>query len=149
MPRFKQKELNGYTLRSGFEYRVGTLLNELDIPWTYEEYSYEYETTVTNGTCRDCGGSNVGRIRLYTPDFFLWGGSTILEVKGRFTGSNRRTLADLRRYQPDINLQLVFQSDNVYSKRTGRRYSDWATQYGYKSHVGLNELRGWLLDDKN
>lgn len=141
MSRFKQRELNGYTLRSDFEYRVGLILNELNIPWTYEEYSYEYESTVTNGVCSECNGTSVVQRRYYTPDFFLWGGRVILEVKGRFTGANRRTLRDLRKHQPDLDLRLVFQSNNVYSKRTKRRYSDWAEQYGFEYYTGLKDFR--------
>ena len=147
MSRFKQKKLNGYTLRSGFEYRVGEILNELNIPWTYEEWSYGYESTVGSGTCRDCGGHNVVQERFYTPDFFLWGARVVLEVKGRFTGTNRRTLRDLRRFSPDIDLRLVFQSDNVYSKSTGRRYSDWAEQYKYPYYVGLQALKEGLRNE--
>jgi hypothetical protein len=147
MSRFQQKELNGYTLRSGFEYRVGLLLNELEIPWTYEEYSYEYETTVRGGTCRSCGGNDIGQTRFYTPDFFLWGASVILEVKGRFTGANRQTLRDVRRYQQDLDVRLVFQSNNVYSKSTKRRYSDWAEQYGFGYYTGLVDFRRGMLDE--
>lgn len=147
MSRFKSKELNGYTLRSGFEYKVGLVLNELEIPWTYEEWSYEYESTVASGTCKDCGGHNIVRSRFYTPDFFLWGGRIILEVKGRFTGTNRRTLKDVRRFQPDLDLRLVFQSNNVYSKSTGRRYSDWAEQYNFRYYTGLQQFRRGLLDE--
>ena len=147
MPRFKAREYQGYTLRSGFEYQVAKILTELKIPWTYEEYSYEYETTVRGGTCRSCGGNDIGQIRYYTPDFFLFGGSVVLEVKGRFTGANRTTMRDVRRYQPDLDVRFVFQADRVYAKPTGRRYSDWATQYGFGYYVGLNDFRRGMLDE--
>ena len=156
--RFKSRELNGFTLRSGFEYQVGLILNELEIPWTYETYSYEYRTTVVGGTCPGCGSNRVEQQRFYTPDFFLWGDRIILEVKGRFTGTNRTTLRNLRQWQPSLDLRLVFQANNVYSKssvkrdeegrRIKRRYKDWATQFGYTAYTGLKQFREAMRDDK-
>lgn len=117
--RWKQ-EHNGLTLRSGFEKRVATFLDENKVKYEYETIKLPFVEPATN--------------RTYRPDFILPNGIYI-ECKGRFTPDDRRKIALIIEQYPDLDLRLVFMRNNTLSKNSRTTYTDWCDARGIKSHV--------------
>ena len=123
-----------YTLRSGFEKRVATHLDAKDIPYTYETERIEYTIPETK--------------HKYVPDFTLANGIRI-EVKGNFDAKARQKMAYVIEQNPDIDIRMVFMSDNKISKSSKTRYSDWCTKRGLAFVVSPDGTlpEEWLIDN--
>jgi len=111
MARTKWKRVHeSYTLRSGFEKRVATHLDSKNISYKYEDEKIEYTIPETK--------------HKYIPDFTLSNGIRI-EVKGNFDAKSRQKMAYVTEQNPDLDVRMVFMSDNKISKSSKTRYSDW------------------------
>lgn len=135
MARGKKIQHNGFTFKSGLEYRTALQLEEAGVEYDYECEEWEYFTKVRNGVCEDCSGTHVGQRRWYTPDFFLSNG-IVIEAKGHFTSGNRTTLKAIRDFHPSVDLRIVFMANNRISKNSDTTYVDWAEKAGFKCAVG-------------
>ena len=126
--------------RSGYEDRIEKQLKEAKVKYEYEPDTIEFRRTVSSGECPDCGSHKVVQRRRYTPDFKLTVGKQTfyIETKGRLTGTNASNLQAIKKQHPDLDLRLLFQSDNlrVRGKPASGRYSDWAKKYGFPFAVG-------------
>ena len=123
--------------RSKFEERVGEQLDEANMPYTYETWSYEYDEPLRKNLarCADCGSRTLLRTGWYTPDFFLDNG-VIIESKGRFTAADRRKMAAIKEHHPDVDIKMLFMRDNKIHKRSQTKYSDWCEANGYDYSIG-------------
>lgn len=50
--------------------------------------------------------------------------------------SERKKLLDVKSANPDLDLRLVFMRDNKITKRSKKRYSDWAEENGFPWAIG-------------
>lgn len=71
---------------------------------------------------------------IYTPDFQVDGTDVIIETKGYFRPKDMRIMRAVKECNPDLDIRMLFQANNKYSKRM--RYSDWAERYGFKYAIG-------------
>ena len=131
---FKQRGV-----RSGFEDRIREKLNAISgIRFEYEDRKYKYITLPKSHT--------------YTPDFtfytvdgkFLYA----VEAKGLFDATNRQKLLDVRRCNPELDLRLLFQRDQVIRKGSKTRYSDWAIKNKFLFHIGEELPMSWIKEIK-
>jgi hypothetical protein len=133
--------------RSLYEEKIATWLEENDVGYKYEAYSYEYTGPVrrNRSRCKDCGSKELIYEGWYTPDFFVESG-IIIEAKGRFTAADRRKIKAVRADVPELKDKLVmmFMTDNKLNKSATKRYSDWAEAEGIDYVVGTIPKKEWL-----
>lgn len=99
----------GRKLKSGLEVRVSEALGRT---WAYEARKLPYTLSNT-----------------YTPDFSK--GLVSLEVKGRFTGTDRRKMLAVKVAHPDLDIRLILMRDNPLYKGAKSRYSDWCKKHEF------------------
>ena len=131
-------------MRSKFERTIGKYLKQNNVPFRYEEYSFEYEEPLrkNKARCADCGSTKLLRQGWYTPDFFLDNGY-IIETKGRFTAADRRKMKAVKDAHPNEKIVMLFMRDNKIHKNSTTHYSDWCMDNGFEYAVGL-PLEEWL-----
>lgn len=136
MGRAKWKtEHKGLTLRSGFEKRVASFLDDKKIKYSYEEDKISYTEPATN--------------RTYRPDFKLPNGIYI-ECKGRFTPADRRKMALIVEQHPELDIRMVFMRDNPLNKNSKTTYTAWCAARGIKAVVDSTGVipREWLKPNR-
>ena len=100
-------------MRSGLEIQVAELLEQMNIPYTYESDKVDYVIEAR-----------------YIPDFKV--GDLYLETKGYFKAADRRKMLAVKRCNPDLDIRLVFQAPfNKISKRSKTTYAMWAERHGF------------------
>lgn len=124
MSRTKWKKKHGkLTLRSGFEKKTATFLDNLGLEYEYETEKLHYTEPATR--------------RTYTPDFILANG-ILVECKGAFTAPQRKKMAAVVEQNPDKDIRMLFMRNNAISKSSKTRYSDWCEKRNIKYHVSAN-----------
>lgn len=113
---------SGIRVRSKFEKRVADSLSDRGVRYLYEKTKISYVEPAVE--------------RTYTPDFQLRGRDWWLECKGVLTYIERKKLLDIRASNPDKEIRLLFQRDNVIYRGSKTRYTDWAKANGFKCAVG-------------
>ena len=108
----RQAKAAGY--RSGFEHRVAEDLVSKKAKFDYESEKYSYE---------------VHEARTYTPDFVFK--NFVVECKGRLTAADRKKLLLVKKYNPDLDIRLLFQLNNKIARNSRTRYADWAEKHGF------------------
>lgn len=100
--------------RSGFEHEFA---DGLDVPYQYETEKLPYPVTLT---------------KHYLPDFILVkkdGTKMYLELKGRFTASDRVKMKRIRKCYPMLDIRMIFQmGTNRITKVSKTTYMDWCRQ---------------------
>jgi 3-deoxy-D-manno-octulosonic acid (KDO) 8-phosphate synthase len=100
--------------RSRFEASVASFLTERGATFSYESLRLDY--------VRKCK---------YTPDFVLPNG-VIIEVKGRWLGSDRTKHLRVRETNPDVDIRFCFQNAyNKLNKNSTTSYADWCDKHGF------------------
>lgn len=122
----------GIKVKSKLEKRVADDLTERGIKYLYEKDKVPYVIPESK--------------HVYTPDFKLPHRKWKLETKGRLDYSERSKLLHIKASNPDLDLRLVFQRDNVIRKGSKTKYSDWATQHGFKWAIG-KVPEDWINED--
>jgi hypothetical protein len=131
-------------MRSNLEKRIAQQLEEANVSYKYEATSYEYWIKQYKCECLECGGSEVRKWHWYTPDFFLSNG-VVIETKGRMTPKDRKIVLAMKEQWPNVDLRVVFGTDNKMHKSSKNRYSDWCHQY--KIPYAIREIpKEWLHD---
>ncbi len=75
--------------------------------------------------------------RNYIPDFkikWLRNGvyqTTYIETKGYFSSQDRTKMRLVKEQYPELDIRMVFLSDNKINKNSKTRYSDWCEQHGF------------------
>jgi hypothetical protein len=70
----------------------------------------------------------------YIPDWTLtWPNGKVmyLEMKGWLRPSDRTKLIAVKKANPNIDIRIVFQTDNKLNKNSKTRYSKWAEKHGF------------------
>lgn len=97
--------------RSGFEHEFAS---SLSVPFEYETERLPYPVTLT---------------RHYMPDFILTkkdGSKMYLELKGRFTASDRTKMKRVKQHYPSLDIRMVFQmGTNKIRKGSKTTYMRW------------------------
>ena len=103
--------------RSGFEQAVAHQLMEANVEFEYEPKDGKilYQKAPSK----------------YLPDFVLSNG-IIIEVKGRFMGSDRAKHLLIQKQHPELDIRFIFQADNTLTKVSKTRYSGWCEKHGFK-----------------
>jgi len=117
-------------VRSGFEQRIRTLLENNRIKFEYETEKFKYTIE-----------------RTYTPDFILFGkkGKKIyVEAKGRLDSDSKIKLRAMKQQHPDIDLRILFQRNQPLRKGAKTTYIEWATKLGYECAEGEDIPKKWL-----
>ena len=100
--------------RSRFEEMVASSLCEQGAAFSYESVKLKYE--------RQC---------IYTPDFILPNG-VVIEVKGRWLGSDRTKHIAVRKKNPEVDIRFCFQNAyNKLNKNSKTTYADWCDKNGF------------------
>tara|TARA_R110000787_G_scaffold5761_2_gene20741 strand:- start:29916 stop:30368 length:453 start_codon:yes stop_codon:yes gene_type:complete len=123
-----------YKFRSKFECSIADQLIDSGLKWEYETVTLPYTSNV-RGVCNDCGSSNVHKRRSYTPDFRVIlpsGQDYFIEVKGRFTSPDRTKMKDVRKCYPDLDIRMLFQSNNSTGETRHKTYGGWCDNIGYE-----------------
>lgn len=82
--------------------------------------------------------------RIYLPDFKVqWlrnniYQTTYIETKGYFSPEDRQKHKLVKTQNPDLDIRLLFLSDNKINRRSKTRYSDWCIQQGI--YYALREI---------
>ncbi len=123
--------------RSKFEDTLAEYLDEANIKFTYETWSYEYDEPLRKNLarCGECNSTNLLRTGWYTPDFFLENGC-IIETKGRFTAADRRKMLAIKEGHPELDIKMLFMRDNKIHKNSTTYYSDWCMDNDYDFSIG-------------
>lgn len=132
--------------RSRFEGTVAAMLSKTGVTWDYEKLAVKYDDVLRGSSCTACGGTDIVKSRVYTPDFVIYTSPSkqeirlILEVKGRFLGSDRTkilsVLATPRNCITRENFRIVFMYDNWLTNRKKVRYSGWCERNEIMYSVG-------------
>lgn len=76
--------------------------------------------------------------RSYLPDFevkWLREGvyqTTYVETKGYFSPEDRQKMRLVIEQHPDLDIRILFMSDNKINRRSKMRYSDWCNKQGIR-----------------
>ncbi len=102
--------------RSGLEYKVARQLEDRGYTYEYENLRVKYQKKPS----------------VYTPDFEL-PNSIIIEVKGRFTSSDRSKHLRIKEQHPELDIRFVFgNSKNKLNKASNTTYAGWCDKHGFK-----------------
>lgn len=70
--------------------------------------------------------------RTYTPDWVLFDGERVVEIKGYFPSEDRAKMRAVKAAHPDLDIRLVFLNANTkLSKKSKTTYGEWATKHGF------------------
>lgn len=103
--------------RSGFEQRVASQAKK-------DGLQFEYEPS-------DAKIAWQPKPSKYLPDIVLSNG-IIVEIKGRFTRSDRAKHRMIKEQHPELDIRFVFQRDNAIYRGSKTRYSTWCDQRGFR-----------------
>ena len=131
---------NGDKCDSDYERAIIDDLIDRGVSYEYESKAarFDYATPVTNGSCEACGerGKRVVQRRYRTLDIYLPDSGVIVEVKGRFTATNRTYMRHIVRCNPDADIRMIFMADAWQTKAHKRRYTDFCRANGIPCVVG-------------
>jgi len=89
---FTCKDGNKIWLRSSYEFRVASILEELGISWKCEPYAFPLDSLHTS----------------YRPDIYLPDSNIWIEVKGYLSWSSKQKLIEFNKIYPNEKLLLVY-----------------------------------------
>lgn len=145
----RKKQIGKY--KSVLEAKFAADMEEKGIGFGYEPETLEYRTRVVRGVCDSCGHTKVSQNRTYLPDFRARVGDRIIfvETKGRLTGADRAKMVAVKAAHPELDIRLVFGSNNKLRKGSDKRYSDWADKHSFLWSVGARWPAEWSGDIPN
>jgi hypothetical protein len=123
-------------MRSGLERQIAAWLDKNGIKYEYESKKIKYTSSVKGGVCPKCGTPAIQN-RVYTPDFWFPDHGFFLEAKGRFTSHDRKKMRDVKRSNPELDIRMLFPSNNKIDPGKDDRYSDWCDKFEF-----MYSLRG-------
>lgn len=117
----------------------------LGADFKYHPYEIEWKDTgIRNAACSSCGSTKVHKTRSYEPDLRIVANRRLIEVKGRLTADDRKTLIGARAMLKDgQTISILFQRDNPLSPKWPR-YSYWAKWAKFEYAIGERIPDEWL-----
>lgn len=143
MRRIKRWKLDDLNLHSKFEYDIAMDLKNKGVDFAYEAETFKYTVEVPHTYCKECGDKPALKTARYTPDFRLPNG-IIVESKGRWTSEDRKKIAAMYEQYPDMDLRMLFKSNNWLTKNHKESYSSWCDKRGIRYHVGNIIPQEWI-----
>lgn len=128
--------------RSKFEASIAKQLDELGVKYEYEAVELKYDNKVHNGRCISCGSDAVSSTRSYLTDFYLPELDFYIEVKGRFTSTDR-TKMRLVIEQTGLDIRMLFMQNNKLRKGSRTTYSEWCDKKGI-NYAFKNVPKEWI-----
>ena len=116
-------------VRSGFEGKVMSDLDQRNISYEYESIKLRY----IKKQCPNCG--DIISRGTYTPDLVIVrpsGIPLVVEIKGRWTGADREKHKRVKRDNPEQDIRFVFQRDQPIRKGSATLYSDWCINNNFQ-----------------
>ena len=105
-------------VRSGLEDKFKSLLEDMSIPFKYEEDQLKYIVPEKE--------------HKYTPDFFLTDKGFFIETKGRFVSADRQKHLLIKKQHPEVEIRFIFSNPNAtLDKRSQTTYGKWCEKNGY------------------
>ena len=137
--------------RSKFEKTVAAKLNAHGIGFKYEasQFPYKKQQKITKLTKELHGlpaDFKAYTYHLYTVDFDIAGHDFHIEVKGRWTPSDRTKMIAIKKQHPEVDVRMWFQADNYIYPGSTSRYSDICKKNNIKFHVGKT-LPPWFGEE--
>jgi hypothetical protein len=115
--------------KSWLEAGVANALKALKKKFQYEEVKLQYVVPA--------------QVHTYTPDFKL-DNDIIVETKGRWKAEDRKKMGLIYEQHPELDIRMLFATDNKISKNSKTRYSDWCEKRGIKYAIGTEVPKEWL-----
>lgn len=118
--------------RSGYEKSISDSLKKARVKFDYEKEKISYVKPATN--------------HWYTPDFVIYVGKKkiYVEAKGYFDALSRKKMVLVKQSNPQLDIRLLFMSDNPIRKGSKTYYSDWAEKNGFIYAIGTEIPKQWL-----
>jgi len=118
--------MKSHGFRSKLELGIAQQLVKHQVPFEYEEHSFEYYVNV----------------RKYTPDFLLFPNRRrkkfFIEVKGYFTVKDRMKHLYIQKQHPDVDIRFLFgNAQNKIRKDSKTTYAQWCDKHGFKWAEGV------------
>lgn len=138
--------------RSKFEESISNELKKLGVNFEYESISIPYKKNQRlTKKLRELHGLpidfNAQTYHLYLPDFYLKDFDTYIEVKGRYTSSDRAKTLLVVEQNKGINLKLLLQRDQRIHSGSSTFYSDWCKSNNIDYAIGHVPSR-WIAELK-
>ena len=89
-------DVNGIKVQGTWEYNIALKLNEMGIDWSKPKTNTDLIKYVLNG-----------KIRSYSPDFYLSGFNVYLEIKGYWWGYDKQKMEAVMEQHPDKKIVIV------------------------------------------
>lgn len=125
MGKFRSRTIkfDKVTYRSRLEVTVAKQLRKIKgVDVSYESKYLDY---VIEGT--------------YVPDYFIRnedGSEFFIEVKGYLDQASQKKMIAVKKAHPDLDIRLLFSSNNPIRKGAKMRYTDWADKHGFPWAIG-------------
>lgn len=142
------KSFGGVLVRSRFEATVLTDLEMRDVEFEYEPFQLNWYDQVRSAACEACDGTEIWKERWYTPDLQIAGAQTLIEIKGKLTPDDCKTLLGVKEVHEGWRICILFQRDNWRTSKHVSRYSDWAAKHGFEWAVGESIPASWVTQSK-
>tara|TARA_R110002012_G_scaffold57556_1_gene148497 strand:+ start:2497 stop:2907 length:411 start_codon:yes stop_codon:yes gene_type:complete len=111
----RKRKTRRLKFRSGSEKKCSDLLNKRKVEYAYEPTKFTYVLTKT-----------------YLPDFYISKYNFYIEVKGRFTSSDRAKHLYVKQQHPDLDVRFMFDNPNAkLYKGSPSTNADWAIKHNY------------------
>ncbi len=121
-------------VRSNLEIKLAGILNDLDVPWSYEVTKIPYTIPESKHN--------------YTVDFTVMNG-ILIEGKGYLSDHKERyKYVLLKEQHPDLDLRFVFDNPVKLCGGTKMTHAKWAEKYGFKycSIKDTEQIKQWICE---
>lgn len=134
---------DGTEYRSKLEMQVANKLLADNVEYQYEAHTLKYKVTASKHECTQCESTKINKLGDYLTDFYLPNSKIYVETKGRFTSVDRRKMEAVIKQYPDLDIRMLFPTDNWISKKHKKRYSGWCEQKGIPYAIGSLVPNEW------
>ena len=135
MRRAREFPLEDWIFRSEYERKQAQRLLDNDVFFLYEHQTLDFLEGLSFGVCMDCGGKNVGKLRKYTPDFYIPATKIFIETKGKFDSRTRTKMKNVCS-QCEEDIRMVFMANNWLTRKHKMTYGRWCKLNGIEYAIG-------------
>lgn len=119
IPKGNRQLVCGIWVRSGLEATAVMMLTMRGVGFEFEKKKIKYMPPPT-------------KMKSYTPDFVLENG-IIIEMKGIFTGKDRKKHLMIKKQHPELDIRFVFFDAHMHlTSEKLKTYAQWCDLNGFK-----------------